>query len=1082
MRLSSLSWLFLAVATRAVAGGCEALAQDVVGVSGRVTDSSGSPVAGAVVSSVGGVQVSVSDPDGRFSLEVPAGGRVRVSCLGFVSEEAVASAGGEVNFSLRDDVQSLGELVVIGYGAVRKADVSSSVSSAGADRLSGRPLLRLEQAIQGLMAGVSVRAVSGEPGARLALRVRGAASVNASTEPLIVVDGVPTDDFVGLGVDDIESVEVLKDAASAAIYGSRGSNGVVLITSRRAQRGAPKLSAEARVGLQGVEKRLDLLSASEWMRFRMKYNDANYLAKARMRGVTNAKVSDSADRRMKNVGGSIKRPDYTVVNDDRWFAYLEDDDRAAHAFAADAGPLSLLNWQDEAFRLAPVWSCGLSVSGGGGRSLYRVSGSFESQDGVVVGTAFKRAALRSYLECGGVGGRWTLGLSLSPSLTLADNLGVANGKDAMVHRIVASVPVSESGVGYRTNVEPNAQYDWAGSQSSPTVALNTNKNRDQTVRLASKMSIVFRPSEAFKVEVVNAAELVDADVAAYSFTSATSSWAHGEGSQSTGAHLTSRRWRTLSQVVADYARAVGPHSLTVMAGASRERADEGYATKQSFKNFANDAVTGSFDGAVQTAVVNVVDEFTPAHLASFFCRAGYVRAGRYAAMASLRYDGGSVFGQGDKWGAFPAISAAWTVSGENFWGKAPSWFNALKLRASYGHTGNNDISRSAAYTTLDATSYAGSLAYTSNAHGNDELSWERTRSLDIAMDAGFCANRMQVSVDWYSKLTDRLLYVVPVVGVSGFSTVWGNDGSIVNRGVDIEVTSVNVSRRHFSWRSSFSAGWCRGHVMSLGANDAPVHSGFNGVGDGLEASNVLAVGRAVNSFYVLDAIGVWRSQAELDEYARRCGVAVPTFEGKPLRPGDVRHRDVNADGNISLADDRVFLGQPQPKWTFGFSNSFSWGRWDASLLLTAQTGGKILGVLGRAIDRPGMGAKTNVMGRWRRAWWSEEEPGDGKTPYILSTTTGGLVDSRWLWNSDFLSVKSLSVGCTLPFNGREDGSVRLYLACENLLRFDSYYNGFSPEAANGKDSLPGGASACGLDYGGYPTARVVSLGLRLSLQ
>lgn len=1081
MRLPSLSVLSLSAALWVAAGGGGALAQAVVGVSGRVTDLSGSPVAGAVVAAAGGGQATVSGPDGRYSLSVPLGERVSVSCLGFITGESVVRAGGEVNFVLQDDVQSLGELVVIGYGAVRKTDLSYSVSSASGAKLSGRPLLRLDQALQGLMAGVNVRAVSGEPGAGLAVNVRGAASVNASTAPLVVVDGVPTDDFVGLGVDDVENVEVLKDAASAAIYGSRGSNGVILISTRRGQKGAPRLCANVRAGVQGVEKRLDLMSASEWMRFRMKYNDANYLAKAKMRGVTNAKVSDSAEQRMKNVGGSMKRPDYTVVNDDRWFAYLTDGERAAHSFDADAGQLSLLNWQDEAFRLAPLWSCGLSVDGGGGRSLFRVSGSFESQDGVVVGTAFRRAALRSYLECG-LGGRWTLALSLSPSLIVADNPGVANGKDAMVHRIVASVPVSEPGVGYRTNVEPNAQYDWAGSQSSPTVALTTNKNREQTVRLTSKMSITFRPSEAFKVEVVNAAELVDADVAAYSFTSATSSWAQGEGSQSSGSHQTSRRWHTLTQVVADYERAFGQHRLSVMAGASRERDDEGYATRQSFKNFANDAVTGSFDGSVQTAVTNVVDEYTPTHLASFFCRAGYVFEGRYAAMASLRHDGGSVFGRNGKWGAFPAVSAAWTVSGEGFWSAAPAWFNTLKLRVSYGLTGNNSIPHGAAYSTLNATSYAGSSAYAPGSLGNDDLSWERTGSLDVAADVGLWANRVQISVDWYSKRTDRLLYVVPVVGVSGFSTVWGNAGSVINRGVDVEVASINISRRGFSWRSSLSAGWCRGSVKSLGSNDTPVYSGFNGVGDGQDASNVLAVGRAINSFYLLDAIGVWRSQGELDEYARRCGVETPTFEGKPLRPGDVRHRDVNADGDISLTEDRVFMGQPQPKWTFGLSNSFSWGRWDASLLLTAQAGGKILGVLGRAIDRPGMGAKTNVMGRWRRAWWSEDEPGDGHTPYILSTTTGGLVDSRWLWRSDFLSVKSLSLGYTLPFNGRQGGDVRVYLACENLLRFDSYYNGFSPEAANGKGSLPGGASACGLDYGGYPTARVVSLGLRLSLR
>lgn len=232
-----------------------------------------------------------------------------------------------------------------------------------------------------------------------------------------------------------------------------------------------------------------------------------------------------------------------------------------------------------------------------------------------------------------------------------------------------------------------------------------------------------------------------------------------------------------------------------------------------------------------------------------------------------------------------------------------------------------------------------------------------------------------------------------------------------------------------------------------------------------------------------EAIGVWKSQAEIDAYAAECGVKKVTFTGsKTVKPGDIRYRDVNHDGDINLNDDRVYLGQPTPKWTFGFTNTFSWKNFDASILMTAQTGGKILGTLGRAIDRPGMGASSNVFAWWKNAWWSEDEPGDGKTPYILSTTTGGQVDSRWLRSSDFLSLKNLTIGYTVPLKSNIINRLRVYASFENLIRFDSYDLGYSPEAANAsKSTAPGGATATGLDYGGYPTARICTFGINLTL-
>ena len=675
-----------------------------------------------------------------------------------------------------------------------------------------------------------------------------------------------------------------------------------------------------------------------------------------------------------------------------------------------------------------------------------------------------------------------VGLNLAPTYIIANNSGVANGKDSRIHHVLSSVPVSEKGVGYLTNVQPNTKYNWAGSAASPVAYLETNINKSNRMRLLGNAFLRITPLDGLRVELSGAANYYDVDGQTYVYTSTNANWAQGEGMQSSGGHSTSRVWSTLLQALVNYDKEFGKHGVSLMAGTSREETNVGFKTNQTYKApFANDAITGSFNGNIVTPNANTVVEQTPDKLVSVFGRAQYNFDERYMISASLRWDGGSVFGGDNKWGIFPAVSAGWMISSEPFWKNWNIGFiNTLKLRASYGVTGNNNISNTAAYATLAAVTYAGAAGYNANSLGNADLGWEKTHSTDVALDLALLNNRIQLSFDWYTKTTKDLLYQVPVAGASGFTKIWGNLGEISNKGFDIEINTHNLTGK-FTWDTSFNASYNKNKVVSLGTDDTPIHSGFNGVGDGANASNILEVGHPVNEFYMYEAIGVWRTQAELDAYAAECGVSKVTFTGKVNKPGDIRYRDVNHDGNIDLQNDRVYLGQPTPKWTFGMTNSFTWNNFDASFLLTAQTGGKIFGCFGRAIDRPSMGAGTNVMDCWTNAWWSEEEQGDGKTPYILSSTTGGQVDSRWLWSSNYLSLKNLTIGYTIPFkNTNVLKRMRIYFSGENLLRFDSYYNGYSPEISNGNKSVPGGATATGIDYGGYPTARSFTFGANIT--
>lgn len=1048
-------------------------------VTGRVVDASGEPIIGASVMVSKGVG-SVTDADGRFTINnVPAKAKLTVSYIGYMTEIVSVDGQSDFNIILKDDSSALEEVVVIGYGSVKRANLTAAVSKMDDKAIADRPFARPEQALQGQLAGVTVRTVSGEPGADQQIRVRGAASVNASSDPLYVVDGVPMTTISNINPSDIQSIEVLKDAASAAIYGSRGSNGVVIVTTKNGKRGKPTVSFNATVGFSQPEKKLDIMTATEWMEFKMRWNDQNYLTKAASKGITNASIKDSNEVRMKNMGGSMAKPDYTIVNDDRWYQYLSPEIQAAHTYDPNQGSLDLLDWQDHCFRNAMLQNYDLSVAGGSENMSYLVSGGYMKQEGLVVGTDYQRVNLRANIESK-INKYITIGVNLAPTYIITNGSGAANGKDAQLHKIISCTPVSEPGVGYMINVQPYEKYNWAGSNSSPSYVMETNINKSSRMRLVGNAFLRVTPVDGLKIELSGASNFYDVDGQTYSFTSTSSGWASGEGSKSSGGHTTSRVWTTLLQGLINYDKEFGKHGISLMAGTSREETNVGFKTTQTFNSpFPNDAITGSFDGSKVNFKANTVQELTPNNLVSVFGRAQYNYDGRYMVSGSLRYDGGSVFGGENKWGVFPAASIGWMVSNENFWKSLNAdWINRLKLRASYGVTGNNSISNTAAYATLAAVTYAGAPGYNANSLGNADLGWEKTHSTDIALDLAMFDNRVQLSVDYYTKNTKDLLYQVPVAGASGFTTIWGNLGEIKNQGIDIELTTHNFTG-DFKWDTSINASYNTNEVVSLGVDNTPIYSGFNGIGDGANASNILTVGKPINAFYMYEAIGVWKTQAELDAYAKECGVSKVTFQGKANKPGDIRYRDVNHDGDIDLQNDRQFLGQPTPKWMFGMTNTFQWKGFDASILVTAQLGGKILGTIGRAIDRPSMGALSNVMDCWTNAWWSEEEQGDGKTPYIFSSTTGGQVDSRWLWSSNYLSIKNLTIGYTLPVKKSVMQRARIFISCENLLRFDSYYNGYSPEIANSKDA-PGGAQASGLDYGGYPTSRIFTLGANIT--
>lgn len=1051
------------------------LAQDKT-VTGVVLDKTGETVIGASVLVKGTTNGTITDVDGNFTLKnVQEDAVLQVSFVGYKAQDVALKGQSNIKVTLEEDTEVLDEVVVIGYGSVKKSSLTGAVAKMDAKSIQDRPLARPETALQGQLAGVSVRSITGEPGADMQIRVRGAASVNANSDPLYVVDGVPMTTLSGINPSDIASIEVLKDAASSAIYGSRGSNGVVIVTTQKGKTGKAKVSFNASVGFQTLEKKIDMLNATEWMEFRTRWNDTQYLIDAKKKGVTNASILDDNATRLANLGVKAGTDDsYKYVLDERWFNYLSQDMRDSHTYTPTSEGLSLLDWQDEFYRTAMVQDYSLSVSGATDNVNYMFSGGYMNQEGLATGTGYERFSFRANVESK-INKYISLGINLAPTYIVTDGSGKANGKDAQTHKALASTPVSELGVGYMTNVQPNERYGWADTNSSPIYTLESMIRQDRTLRMVGNTFLRITPFEDFRVELSAAANYLDLDGNTYTFSSASSKWSNGEGQNSGGAHTTSRIWNTLLQAVANYDHTFDKHGVSAMLGFSSEQSSLGYKTEQSFSSpFPNDAITGTFDGSKVKPKANTVTEQTPNKLLSTFGRLQYNYDERYMISGSLRFDGGSVFGANNKWGVFPAVSGGWLISNEKFfknWDQ--KWLNTLKLRASYGVTGNNSISNTASYATLTSSIYGGAPGYYTNSLGNADLGWEKTHSTDIAVDLGFLNNRIQLSLDWYTKNTTDLLYQVPVEGASGFSTIWDNLGDIHNEGFEIELNTHNLTGE-FTWDTSFNMSYNKNEVKKIGTDNTPVYSGWSN-----NESNILTVGKAVNTYYMYDAIGVWKSQAEIDAYSAAHGGEPVTFEGTKIQPGDVRYRDVNNDGKFDKENDRDYLGSPTPKFVFGLTNRFTYKNFDLSVLLTAQTGGKIYGLLGRAIDRPNMGAKSNVMGHWRDAWWSEDEPGNGSVPYIFSTTTSSAIDSRWLYSSNYLRIKNLTFGYKLPINPKFVSYARVYLSIENLAKWDSYYGGYSPEAAN-VGSGPGGATALGLDYGGYPNARTFTFGINVN--
>ena len=1011
-------------------------------VTGTVTDQNGEPLIGATVKVAGRQGGTVTDMDGRYQINVPeSASQLQVTYVGYQTK-TIKFKGNKADVVLQEDSNVLDQVVVVGYGSVKKGDVTNAVAQIKGDQLADRPVSNIASALQGELAGVEVRTTSGAPGSGVQINVRGATSINedGSSSPLYVVDGVPMDedfDLVSLNPQDIESIEVLKDASSSAIYGSRGANGVVIITSKKGQDdGKVRVTASANFSISSPERYVDTMSPEQWIGWRTKSNNVRYVNQYGARGVTS---NDSYYERIALLGSVSAN----YVNDPRWSMQ-------------NYGGLSLVDWQKEIFQQAFAQNYNLSVSSGNKTSNYRASLGYTDQNGIVIHTGFKRLNLKLSAQTK-VKEKLTLGFDIAAQYG-ATTGGNVDGKDNTAQSALYLVPVAEPTAGLYTSSQPYSRYLWAGSTISPIASMEQQKYRDEQIRIQTSAFARYQLLPYLQAEVLGSWSFNNRERRRFTPSTLNRYWAdYPEGYYSYGRWNGSRSHKYLGQALLTFDKDFGKHHLNVVAGWSVEQTKDGTSYTLNATQFPNNAVEGfNMNDVVLTDASATYS--TEDRLISYFTRAEYGYDSRYLLTASIRRDGSSRFGANRRWGTFPAVSAAWRASNEKFWGQ--NWIvNQAKLRISYGSNGSNAIPANSAYGLLTTNNYSkdGSMTvgYVPTSTANVDLGWQKTDSWNFGIDMGFFRNRISLAVDYYVKNIRDMLYQITLPADMGYATGYTNVGNIRNKGLELELKTENLTGK-LRWTTTLTLGFNKNEVISLGDNST-IYTGYD------KSTQVIEVGHPAGEYYLYDAVGVYMTAEDLEKYPTQTGSVV----------GSVRYRDVDGDGKITEAD-RTYMGHPQPSVVYGMTNTFKYKNWDFSFLITAQTGGKIYGAIGRAYDRQGMGVSINPLSKWENMWFSEQDPGDGCTPNAWVSGISEEYDNRWLYSSDFIKLKNVTLGYRIKLPKRAFvNNIRLTASIENVFMLDKYDGGFSPESNNSSSRISS------YDYGAYPQARTISFGANL---
>lgn len=996
--------------------------QSVKKISGVVKDSKGESVIGANVVVKGTTNGTITDIDGKYTLDVPAGAILQVSYIGYLTKDISVGSQSTINVELLEDTQTLDEVVVVGYGTMRKSDVTGSISVTKGDEIVKSQSFSALENLRGKASGVNIFSNSAQPGASQSrVIIRGVSTINSSSNPLYVVDGVVMEDFYLVNPNDIERIEVLKDASAAAIYGARGANGVIMVTTKRGMSGSEgtKVSYQGSVSLGTVARYMDTLNGQEW-------------TDTFMQGLEN-------ENKWQGKNWSLNRADW--FNDSRYFD-------------SNGNPLYDTNWQKEATHTAVSHNHQLNIQQGGKKSSMGAFLNYTDQQGVMLNTYMKR--LNAKVAYDASPKDW---LSTSVNLMVNHTWGrstpeTGGGQDARRTMIefVPWMPVYDANGDY-TNYASSTLGSSLGfeSMANPVDILNNQKRMNYNTQIFGNATLTFHLLPGLDLKTLFG---VDAHKKNYKYYSSVHlvnlSSPNGYAEMS---NTNTTFWQ--EETYLNYNNTFGKHRINAMAGLSWQERIYDYATMNN-NGYSDDFFEYNNMGAAKN-LNSMGSDWNRWAMNSYFVRGAYTYDDKYSATVTARVDGSSKFGKDNKYAFFPSAGLAWNISNEDFL-KDNEVINALKLHTSYGLTGNSEIDP---YTSLSSVS-SGTLlndgareAYTYvSTLGNSSLKWEKTAQWDLGFNLNLYKNRLNFDISYYYKKTTDLLLSRPVPYSTGFTSVMDNIGSVQNKGLDIMVNSVNVNSKDFSWSSTLNMNYNKNEVLKLGENNEDILS--NGF---LNGYAILRVGEPLSSFYGYERLGVYTTQ-DFDN-----GLC-----------------EMKQIGRAKRSADRKILGKGLPDWTGSFINEFRYKNIDLTIDMQFVMGVESLQQFYHsAYDRFGI---TNGLSDILYDAYDGTNPETMQQAVYLSNSGHAgqdtMSDSQWVSDGSYLRANLIQLGYTFAPQACKTlgvSNLRVYASVNNaFLLCSSDFNGYDPEGTSQGTSQWGQ----NMYFFQYPKPRTWTLGLNVT--
>lgn len=1006
-------------------------------VSGRVIDETGAPLPGATIKVAGTRQGAVTDINGNYTLNVAEGRyTIQASYVGykiFEVKNVVIVNGKPQHLDITLVPDNMLKEVTVSYGKQRSRDVTGSITELKTQQLQDMPVMQFGQQLQGKVAGVNVAQTSGQPGRGVAFRIRGAASLATGYQPLFVIDGMPiTGSINNINPEEIETVTVLKDASATSLYGSRAANGIVLLTTRHAKPGDPKIEFNANMGIQKipVSSIPKTMNGQQWAEFmNEKFTDAK-------------KYENPAT----TVPDVYQNPSQYGEGTD-WFGLLT--------------------------RSAPIQHYNLNILSAREKSSSAVIFGYEQQDGVVVNTNTKLLSLRINNDVSlGRRNQLKVGFNIAPSYRMDHNNRLnSDGVGGFYERIFEASPINKP-------YNPDGTYA-VGAYSTgmstyvnPMALLKESQDDYITTRILGNgyINYEFLPGFTLKtnVGVDKGAETRNQFSPSISLsTSATAPVA------STGLSSSVDNFSYTAETYLNFEKNFGnDHHVTALAGYSAQRF-ESKSNSVSGTGFPSDDIPYLNAATVISQGTSGTTQYS---LLSAIARLNYDYKGRYLLQGAFRSDGSSRFGAERKYGSFPSVSAGWIISDEPFMHRFSN-IDLLKVRASYGITGNNDLGNFTAIPTLSTYNYIldGVLiqGQTIGTLGNDHLAWERNKQLDLGLELSLFKDRISFNYDYYHKMSDGLIQARPVPRASGFSNIQYNIGKIELWGHELTVNTVNTTGK-LSWNTSANIAFERNLIKNL------VDPGY------LRRNNTVTsdyfrnqVGHHLGEFYGFINLGLYKDAADLATSAKYKSTGLSDNGSSDI--GTLKMKDLNNDGIIDDVNDRTFIGDPTPTFTFGLTNTFAYKNFDLNIAMSGQVGGKLLAAAKWAYLTNLDGSRVPlaaVADRWR----SEDNPGSGIYPRTKTGTTaiGRSVNTQWVEDGSYLTAKNISLGYNLKLkNTLLLKNMRLYASVQQAFIITGYSGGSNPEIGlSGSDALSG----IGVDENAYPVPRTFSFGVNATFK